>query len=151
MSLSLLRLQSLGPKELLEDFDVLSKWIDCASWYSPPVNRLAPVILSPVINTMRAPRYQILDRMLREATIYFAFNFVNDWKKYDCCFPPCRIWGEAPLMCEAVWEQATQGWFVLPYSPATSSRWALRAWCLLEPWQRQNNLQPTSIIAFFPL
>lgn len=104
MNLSLLRLQSQGPKELLEDFDVLSKWIDCASWYSPPVNWLPPPILSPVINTMRAQWYQIPDHMLREATAFFffplptPFNFVNDWKKYDCGFPPRPIWAEA-LWC----------------------------------------------------
>lgn len=91
MNLSLLRLQSLGPKELLEDFDVLSKWIDCASWCSPPVNWLPPPILSPVINTTCAQQYQILDHMLRN-------NLANDWKKYDCCFPRHPFW-EGALWC----------------------------------------------------
>lgn len=114
----LLRLQSLGPKELLEDFDVLSKWIDCASWYSPAVNWLPPQILSPVINTMCAQQYQILDHMLRN-------NFGNDWrKKIWLLFPTSPYLSRSPLMCEAVCEQATLGWFLLPYSPATSSRWA---------------------------
>ena len=107
MSLSLLRLQSLGPKELLEDFDVLSKWIDCASWYQPlQSTNSPPPILSPVINTMWARRHQNLDHMLRTAIafffFFFSFNFVNDWiKKIGLLFPavpylsrgPFDVWG----------------------------------------------------------
>lgn len=52
---------------------------------------------------------KILDHMLRKATFFsrLPFNFINDWKKYGCCFPQCPIWAGSPLMCEAACEQAT--------------------------------------------
>lgn len=54
-----------------------------------------PPILSPVINTTSAQKYQNLDHMLRKATFSSPpSSFVNNWgeKKYDCCFPLRSIW-----------------------------------------------------------
>ena len=132
MSLSLLRLQSLGPKELLEDFDVLSKWIDCASWYSPAVNRLAPTILSPVMNAMRARRYRTLDHMLRKALFFSLLPSSSSllqlckWlKKIWLLFPavpylrrrPFDVWG-------CMWASNAGAGFCYLTASATSSRWA---------------------------
>ena len=113
-----------------------------------------PRILSPVINTVRAQRYQILDHMPTKPIVVslFPFNFVNDWNKYDCGFPLNSIRGESPLKCGAVCEQTTLGWFLLPYSSTTSTRWAFMSdapsghgvWLSLG---KDNNLQHTSIIA----
>lgn len=154
MSLSLLRLQSLGPKELLEDFDVLSKWIDCASWYSPPVNWLAPPLLSPVINTMRARWYQILKHMLRKATIFPPFNFVNDCKKYDCCFPPCPIGGEA-LWCLRLYV-GKQRWAGFCYLTALQHsvgeplcRMHLQGMVFVRAWAKATTSNPLLWLHFF--
>lgn len=96
-----------------------------------------PPILSPVINTTSAQKYQNLDHMLRKATFSSPpSSFVNNWGK--------KIWllfsTALYLMCVAAFEQATPGWFLLPYSPATNLYvgWPHRAWCLLEPGQRQQ-------------
>lgn len=161
MSLSLLRLQSLGPEELLEDFDVLSKWIDCASWYSPPVNWLPPLIQSPVINTTRARRYQILDRMLRKAAVwvfffsfFFPFNFVNDWKKYDCCFLPCPIWAEA-LWCVRLYV-SKQRWAGFCYLTALQHpvgeplcRMPLQGMVFVRAWAKATTSNPLLSSQFF--
>lgn len=144
MSLSLLRLQSLGPKELLEDFDVLSKWIDCASWYSPPVNWLPPPILSPVINTMRAQRYQILDHMLGKATDFF------------CGFPPRPIWAGA-LWCVKLYvskrRRAGFCYLTAPQHPLGEPlcQMRLQGMVFVRAWAKTTTSNPLLSLHFFPL
>lgn len=86
----LLRLQSLGPKELLEDFDVLSKWIDCASWYSPSSQ------LTPPTDSVTCDKHHVCSAAPNSGS--HAQKQLCKWqKKYDCCFPP------HPICAEALW------------------------------------------------
>lgn len=141
MSLSLLRLQSLGPKELLEDFDVLSKWIDCASWYSPPVNWL-PLTDSVTCDKHHACSVVPNSGPHAQKSHDFPFTFVIDWKiKKDCCFPPRPIWAEG-LWCVRLYV-SKQCWAGFSYltalqHPVLYVGCPFRAWCLLEPGQRQQ-------------
>lgn len=150
MSLSLLKLQSLGPKE---DFDVLSKWIDCASWYSPPVNRLPPTDSVTCDNHHASSVVPNPGSLAQKSNISFPPNFLK-WLKKIWWFPAVPYLSRGSLICEAVCEQATLGCFLLPYSPATSSRWAFMSDApsghgVCESLGKSNNLQPTAIVAFF--
>lgn len=111
-----------------------------------------PPILSPVIITMRARWYQILDHLLRKAT--FFSPQLSEMTKKIWWFPAVPYPSRSSLICEAVCEQATLGWLLLPYSPATSSRWAFMSDApsghgVCESLGKSNNLQPTAIVAFF--
>lgn len=91
MSLSLLKLQALGPKE---DFDVLSKWIDCASWYSPPVNRLPPTDSVTCDNHHASSVVPNPGSLAQKSNIFFPPNFLKWLKKYGG-FLLYHIWAEA--------------------------------------------------------
>lgn len=142
MSLALLTLQSGDPKELLEDFDVLSKWIDCAS----PVDGSPP---PPTCDNHRA-------------CPAIADHGLYAWKCNNICqmagelllFPATAYLRRGSLICEAVCVKRASvlDWVLLPYSHATSTRRSLYvgcsfgAWCSLESGSG-NNLQPTSFAA----
>ena len=124
---------------------------------APPVNWLPPPILSPVINTTSARWYQILDRMLREATFFFfpSFNFVNDWRKYDCCFPPCPIWAQA-LWCVRLYV-SKQRWAGFCYLTALQHpvgeplcRMHLQGMVFVRAWAKATTSNPLLSLHFFP-
>lgn len=55
-----------------------------------------------------------------------SFNFVNDWKKNRTVVSRRALSEQRPLWCVRLYvsKQRCTGCFLLPYSPATSSRWA---------------------------
>lgn len=139
MSLALLRLQSRDPKELLEDFDVLSKWIDCAS----PVDWLPPT----------CDNHRACPAMADHGSYARKCNNICQIAAELVLFPATAYLRRGSLICEAVCEQAVLDWVSLPYSHATSTRRSLYVGCTFRAWRslesaHGNNLQPTSFAAF---
>lgn len=87
-------------------------------------------------------------------TIFFPFNFVNDWKKYDCCFPPCPIWAEA-LWCARLYV-SKQRWAGFCYLTALQHpvgeplcRMPLQGMVFVRAWAKATTSNPLLSLHFF--